>query len=145
MGLFTLSRSNVAFNTANDFLTIIGAASRQYDVVQLIIGGMGTASAAGEMGVYRSTVGTTPSGSITAVPVQTNQVAAGFTNATAWVAQPTLGNRFAGIPVNNNGGLAIWSPKAAGIKISSVGVEQLSFRPLVGSGSYSFMLTLEEF
>lgn len=142
---FSLSRSNTALSTTNDHLTIIGAVSRMYVIVQVTIGGMATASVANELGVFRSTAGTTPGGAITSVPLQTNQSAAGFTNATTWSVQPTLGNCAYRIPVNANGGLMVWSPKAAGIIIPFLGTEQLSFRSVVGTSLVTFTVFVEEY
>lgn len=142
---FSLSRSNTALSTTNDHLTIIGVASRMYVIKQVVIGGMATASAANELGVFRSTAGTTPGGAVTSVPLQTNQSAAGFTNATTWAVQPTLGNCFVRIPVNANGGLMVWSAQAAGIIIPSLGAEQISFRSVVGTSNVTFTVFVEEY
>ena len=109
MGYYSLSRSNTALPAStNDFLTVIGAASRTFRLIEVSIGGMGTASAANELAVARSTNGTTSGGAVTNVPLQVNQVASGFTNATTWTTQPTLGNVILRIPVNANGGLYRW-------------------------------------
>lgn len=106
---------------------------------------MATASGANELGVFRSTGGTTPGGAVTSVPLQTNQSAAGFTNATTWAVQPTLGNCFARIPVNANGGLMVWTPKTAGIVIPSLAAEQISFRSVVGTSNVTFTVIVEEY
>lgn len=142
-GFFTLSRTNVALSTTNDVLTIVGASARTLRLWEVAITGMGTASAANELQVARSTTGTTPSAGVTAVPTLTNQVAAGFTNATAWVAQPTLGNIFLRLGVNANGGVYRWVTPPAMLFLT-VGTEQLSFRSAVGTSNVSFHVIVEE-
>lgn len=56
---YTLTRSNFALSTTLDSLTVISAATRALRLLELTIGGMGTASAANELGIFRvATAGT---------------------------------------------------------------------------------------
>jgi hypothetical protein len=147
-GFYSLSRSNVALPAStDDFLTIIPAASRQFELIETSLGGMATTSAAGELAAGRSSGGTTPGGAVTAQPLREKQAAAGFTNATTWAAQPTLGPILLRIPVNANGGLYRWV-RVPGMNILFVAGDtnpQLSFRPASGTPTVSFHALVEEF
>lgn len=145
MGFYSLSRSNTALPAStNDFITIIGAAARTFRLIEASIGGMGTASAANELAIGRSTNGTTSGGAVTNVPLQVNQVAAGFTNATTWTTQPTLGNVLLRLPVNANGGLYRWV-RPPTVDYVFLTTDQASFRPATGTSTVSFHATVEEF
>lgn len=147
MGFYSLSRSNVALNTSNDLLTIIPASSRQVDLIEATVGGMGTASAANELGVHRSSGGTTPGGAVTAQPAREAQAAAGFTNATTWAAQPTLGPVLFRMPVNANGGILrkVRVPGQNWTFIAGNTNPQISFRSIVGTSNVTFETIVEEF
>lgn len=142
-GFYSLSRSNVALSTTADSVTIICAASRRLRLVEVSIGGMGTASAANELSVARSTGGTTGSAALTAAPLLTDQAAAALSNFTAWVAQPTLGNVLLRLPVNANGGVYRWVARP-GSEIELRNSEQLSLRSAVGTSNVSFFALVEE-
>ena len=143
MAFYCLSVSNTALNTSNDTLTILSAASRRILLHEVSGSGMGTVSAANELGVFKSTVGTTPGGSVTAAPISVDMAAAAFTNATTWSAQPTLGNNYLRLGINANGGVYRWVAKP-GTEIQFRNAEQLSFRSVVGTSSVSFHCMVEE-
>lgn len=144
-GFYSLSRSNTALPAStNDFLTILGASARTLRLAEASIGGMGTASAANELQVARSSAGTTPSGGVTAAPMRVNQVAAGFTNATAWVAQPTLGNVLVRLPINANGAIYRWV-RPQWMDAEWISTDQISYRPATGTSLVSFHTLVEEF
>lgn len=143
-GFYNLSRSNTAFNTAQDFLTIVGVAGRTFRLIEVSLGGMATASAANELTVARSTNGTGAGGAVTAVPLQVNQSASGFTNATTWTTQPTQGNIILRIPCNANGGLYRWV-RPPGVDHVFLTTDQASYRPAVGSSNMSFHTIVEEY
>jgi hypothetical protein len=146
-GFFSLSRSNVALSTTNDFLTIIPATARTFDLIEVSVGGIGTASAANELQIARSSGGNTPGGAVTAQPLREAQAAAGFTNATTWTTQPTLGPVLLRLPVNANGGIYRWvrPPGQVITFIDSNTNEMLSARSAVGTSSVSVHIIVEEF
>src|ERR1700758_3906191 len=94
MATYMVARDNVALSTASDFLTLITAVNHPIQIVEISIAGMGTASAANSLGVYRSSGGATPSGAIVAVPVgkvsSGSNPVANTTTATGWTTQPTI-------------------------------------------------------
>jgi len=146
-GFYSLSRSNVALSTTNDHLTILPAATRTFDLIETSVGGMGTASAANELQVARSSGGTGGGGAVTAQPLREAQAAAGFTNFTTWAMQPTLGPVLLRLPVNANGGIYRWvrPPGQVITFIAGNTNPQLSFRSAVGTSSVSFHAIIEEF
>lgn len=147
-GFYSLSRSNTALPAStNDFLTILPATARTFRVIEISVGGMATASAANELQLARSSAGTTPGGAVTAQPLQEAQAAAGFTNATTWAAQPTIGPVLLRIPVNANGGLYRWvrPPGVDHVFVDGDTNEQASFRPAVGTSAVSFHTIVEEY
>lgn len=147
-GFYSLSRNNTALPVStSDFLTILPAASRQVQLIEVSLAGMDTASAGNSLQVARSTGGTTPGGAVTAQPLREKQAAAGFTNATTWAAQPTLGPVLLLIEVNANGGLYRWV-RPPGMDLLFVAGDtnaQLSFRPATGTSTVSFHCVVEEF
>lgn len=156
MAMYSVARDNVAMVAANDFLTLITAANRPIQVVEISVAGMGTASAANSLGVYRGTAGTTPGGAIVAVPngkvgaVTTGSApVAGTTTATTWAAQPTV-TAAAGyglllaLGVNANGGIYRWVARP-GEEIICVGTtDVISFRPITGTSNISLHVVFME-
>jgi hypothetical protein len=144
MAMYALSRSNVALNTANDTITIIAGASRRLRVIEVLVGGMGTASAANEVTVSRSTGGTTGGGALTPQKLQTDAPTQTFTNFTTWSAQPSLsGDPVVRIPVNANGGVVRWLARADQM-VEARNSEQISIRAAVGSSNVSLTVIVDE-
>ena len=141
MLLYNVIRSNALPVSAQDFFTIIGAATRSFCILELDAEGAGTASAYTEMGIYRvGTAGTTGATAITPSPVNPAQPAAAALVWTAWTGQPTIGALVHTMPINSNGqryfwrampnlSNAIWSPGG------NVAASYLSFRPITISGN----------
>lgn len=144
MALYSVSRSNVALSTTNDLCTLTAASNRRVRIVEISIGGMGTASAANELQVARATGGTTPGGNLTAEPLEIDSAAAGFTVPTTWAAQPTVGNVLLRLPVNANGGIYRWVARP-GEEVVARNAGMISFRSAVGTSNVSFHLIVEEF
>jgi len=144
MGLYSVNRSNVALNTTDDLMTFIAPANRRIRIVEVSIGGMGTASAANELRVARSTGGTTGGGALTAEPLEPDSVTAGSTVNTTWSAQPTIGNVMLRLPVNANGGVYRWVARP-GEEIVARNSGQISLRSAVGTSSVSVHVVFEEF
>lgn len=142
--IYSLSRSNVALVTTNDLLSILCAASRQMAILEVVVGGMGTASAANELGLFRATIGTTPGGAVTAAPLRVEAAAAVFTNATTWAVQPALGSALLRLPVNANGGIFRWVARP-GSEIILRNSEVVSFRSVVGTSTVSFYCLVDEY
>lgn len=144
MAQYSVSRSNVTLNTANDWMTFISPTNRRIRLVEIEIGGMGTASAANELNVARSTGGTTGGGALTSEPLEPDSAAAGTLVYTTWSAQPTVGNSLLRLPVNANGGINRWVARP-GSEIIARNLGQLSLRPAVGTSNISGHVIYEEF
>lgn len=144
MALYSVSRSNVALSTTADIMTPTAAANRRIRIVEISIGGMGTASAANELLVARSSGGTTPASNLTAEPLEPDSAAAGFTVPSAWTGQPTIGNVLLRLPVNANGGIYRWVARP-GEEIVVRNSATLSFRSAVGTSNVSIHVIIEEF
>ena len=146
--IYTLSRSNTALSTTADWLTLISAATRSLRIREIGFGGMATASAANEVGIARvSVAGTTGGGALTAVPLNPNAAAAGFTNFTTWSAQPTLGNVILRLPLNANGGVFRWvAPPGMEIEVpgGNNAAGSISIRSIVGTSNVTGYVVVEE-
>jgi hypothetical protein len=144
MSLYSVNRSNVALVTTDDTMTFITPANRRIRIVEVSIGGMGTASAANEVRVARSTGGTTGGGALTSEPLEPDSVAAATVVNTTWAAQPTIGNVMLRLPVNANGGIYRWVARP-GEEIIARNAGQISVRSAVGTSSVSLHVIYEEF
>jgi hypothetical protein len=147
VGFYSLSRSNIALSTTLDTITLIPATGRSIELIEFSIGGIATTASGMVVRIARSSGGTTPSAGVTAQPLREAQAAAGFTNATAWVAQPTLGPELLQIPVNANGGLYRWvvTLETVIIFIDGNTNENLSVRSGVGTAAISFHMIVDEY
>lgn len=147
MALFSMSRSNVAMNTANDLLTVICAASRKFKVVDFVAAGAGGTSAAAaycEIGLYLSSAGTTGGAALTPKKWETDNPTQGFTNFTTWSVQPTLGgDPYYRYGFNAYGGI-LSKPLQPLRDIIMRNSEQLSIRPVVGTSNITFTVVIDE-
>lgn len=126
---YSIKRENFTPTAANDTLTIISASTRRVRVLQVTVGGLGTTSAAQQINVSRSTVGTTPGGAITPSKFEhTEQPAMVSTTATTWATQPTLETNGVVLGWNALGGSIIWNAPAGGNKIEARNGENISIR-----------------
>lgn len=143
MAIYSVTRTSTALSTTNDLVTITAASGKPLRVILCQLSGMGTTSAANEVGLYRSTGGTTSGGAITPIATSSDSGAAGFTVATTWTTQPTLGNLLWRFSVNANGGadrfIAI---PGAEITVPSAG--QLSIRSISGTSNVVLDIQIEE-
>jgi hypothetical protein len=153
VGLYSATVSNVTFNTAADSMTLTPAANRRIQLIDVSIGGMGTASAANELGIFpATTVGVTGSGGITPWALSGDGLtpAASATVFTAWATQPVVGQQMFSIPCNSNGGLYRYkyAPDqpfyAVGLAAATRVTPQISFRAKVGTGTISMMIVWME-
>ena len=144
MARFSVTRSNVALSTTNDLLTLVTAANRKAAIIEVSIGGMGTASAANELMVQRSTGGTTGGGAITPEKLDPDAPASAHTVNTTWTGQPTLsGTPMLRLPVNANGGIYRWVARP-GEEIIVRSAGQLSLRSAVGTSNVSVHMVWDE-
>lgn len=140
---YTVSRTGTALSTTNDYMTIIAPSTRAVLIHEIRVVGGGTASAAAEVLVSRSTVGTTPGGTITPTPLNTLGPAATTSVPTTWAAQPTIGVTIRRIAVNANGAInpVIAMPGSA-IEVPPSG--QISIRSGLGTSLVSIEVLFEE-
>jgi hypothetical protein len=147
MAVYTIAKDNTALSTSADFMTLIPAAAHPIQIIEISIAGMGTASAANSLGVYRSTAGTTGSSGITPTPLgrysSTNPPVANTVVWTAWATQPTLGGLILDLGVNSNGGIYRWVARP-GEEIICAATDEISLRAITGSGSVSIHVVIAE-
>lgn len=140
---YRVTKVSTALSTTADSMTITAPAGRSLRILSIDVGMMGTASAANELGVYRSTTGTTPV-AITPVPTHPDFAAATFTAAGSWTTQPTLGVVLDRIPLNANGG-GIQKPLVfPGFAIEIPGGGQISFRSISGTSNIVMSVLVEQ-
>ena len=153
MSIYTASVSNVTLSTSNDSITLTPGANRRIQLLSVSVGGMGTASAANELGVFQvTTVGVTGAGAITPNACSGDGLApaSASTVNTAWTTQPVVGGEIISLPVNSNGGLYRYkfAPDepvyAVGLAAATRVTPQISFRSKVGTGSVSITITWME-
>jgi len=147
MATYTVSRDNVAQSTSSDFMTFLPASGHSIQIIEISVCGMGTASAANSLGVYRSTGGTTGSSALTPTPVGriTSSIppAASTVVDTAWVSQPTLGGLILALGCNSNGGIYRWVARP-GEEILCVNADEISLRGITGTGNITVHVVFTE-
>lgn len=144
MPLFTVNRTSTALSTTNDYLTIVAANNRPLRIYIIDLKGDANASAANEVGVYRSTVGVGGGGGITPSKVNSGSAAAQFVCYTTWSSsQPTLGDLLWRFSVNANGGIDKFvAIPGAEIPVPVSG--QISIRSIDGTSNMIANLLIEE-
>jgi hypothetical protein len=141
--LYTVTRTSAALSTSNDHVTIVAASGKPLYIHSVSIEGEGTASAANEVVMARSSGGTTGGGAITAGPNDPGQSAASFSAYTTWSAQPTLGQVLWRFGVNANGGASKReTPPGMAFFVPASG--QISFRSVDGTSNVIFSCQVEE-
>jgi hypothetical protein len=144
---YTVAIDNTALSTTADFMTLLPAAAHPIQIVEISVAGMGTASAANSLGVYRSTVGTTGGGAKTPTPVgrysSTNPPVSTCVVNTTWSTQPTLGGLILVLGVNSNGGIYRWVARP-GEEIICANSDEISLRAVTGTGSVSVHVVFNE-
>ncbi len=112
---YIIERNNITPTAGQDVMTYVTASGRRARLVEVVVTGQGSSSAAQRLDVGRSTGGTTGSGAITPDKFDhTDQPAAAGTLNTTWSGQPTIGTNVHSLGFNALGGCAIW--KAPGGK-----------------------------
>lgn len=143
--------NNVALSTTTDMLALYAAANRSLRIVEISVGGMGTASAANALGVYRvGTVGITPSGAVAATPLNPAAPAAAALTATGWGTQPVVAaSPLLILPFNANGGIFRWvAPPYGEIEVPGGGLlaaSSISFRSVLGTSNVTLNVIFDEF
>lgn len=150
MGIrYTIPIPSTALSNVTSLITLVASATRSLKINEIYLSGGATASAANSVGVYRvGTAGVTPSGAITAAPINPASPAAAFTNATIHVTQPVVGAQLLNIPINGNGGIGYYRPLAGQeieIPAGAVAAASLTLRG-VGAGTSPVLgwITVEE-
>ena len=106
MPLFMVNRGNAALSTTNDLITIVASGTKPLRVLMCKLAGHGSAPAANEVLLQRSTGGTTPGGPITPEKCDPGSNPAAFSVYTTWVSQPALsGGPLHRFEANANGGI----------------------------------------
>lgn len=148
MSVYTVQVSNSPLSTSNDLLTITPASNRRIQIIEISVCGMGTASAANELGVYDvTTAGVTGSGALTPTKLDRFAPAAASTVNTGWTTQPVVGGKLLALGVNANGGIYRWVARP-GEEINVTGGAttnfQLSFRSATGTSNVSVHVVFSE-
>lgn len=150
MALYSYKLSNTALSTTNDSLGYVAASGRRSYVVEVSVGGMGTASAANEVGLLRqSSTGTgTANTAVTAVKQNIDVPAAGGVCGTGafGTAQAVVSTgEFVTLPVNSNGGLYRWVARP-GQEMETRGgsSDGVSVRSQVGTGTVTVHMHIAE-
>ncbi len=143
MALFSVTRTSSTLSTTADTVTIVASATKPLRVLYVEASGMGTASAANEIVIARSSGGTTPGGAITPAPLA-GSGAAGFSVYTTYAAAPSLGNILHRLTVNANGGKDRYNP-APGLDIEVPAGGQISIRSASGTSNVTINeITIDE-
>lgn len=132
---YLIKQQNITPTAGNDIVTIIAATTRRGRLLEVSVSGRGTTSAAQQIEVGRSTVGTTGGGALTPGKLDhTDQPAAAFTYNTTWSVQPTLDAQSEVIGWNALGGANRWiPPKGSALEFRGAGtLEQISIRASTG-------------
>ena len=156
MGLiYSINRTSFALVAGNDLITISGHALRSWRLLDIYVGGMGTASAANEIAISgQTTVGITPTGTLTPKPKNKRGPAFGGVISTTWATQPVITaatDVYERIMGNANGGNIYRDFKREGLQIefeaggAAVLNSCMSIRCVAGSSNLVFGCTIEEF
>lgn len=144
--VYSVTRSGITPVAGSDYWTFLAVASRQWRLLEVIIGSEGTASAAARAAVGISSAGTTSGGAQTPEKFNTNSPASLFSTTnivTTWTAQPTAPTNWKLVWAwNALGGFVDWKA-APGEELYFLN-EQVSFRNLAGTAVLSVTAIWEE-
>lgn len=143
---FTLAATTTAFGT------IISSANRSFMVTELDFEGMGTASAANSIGLFRvGTAGATGASALTFVSVSANSSIPAFqgTGFASYTTQPIAGTLLMNMPVNSNGQRYYWrcNPNlnnALTVPGGNNAAGSITLMPISGTGSVEGRLQITE-
>ena len=143
MPLYTVTRTSSALSTTADSITLVASSTKPLRVYIVSGVGMGTASAANEVVIARSTSGATPGGSITPSPINSGSSAASFAAYSSWSTYPTVGAVLWRLGINANGGVDKFNAiPGAEIQVPVSG--QLSIRSASGTSNVAWSILVEE-
>ena len=119
MIIYNLARQSVTIAAGTPFFTVVPGATRSFIITEIDVQGMGNASAANELGLYRIATAGTGGGTVIAtganaidLPNMTGTSPAlafsGSAYSTYASTQPTLGSLLQNIPFNSNGQRVFW-------------------------------------
>lgn len=95
--------------TTTQLGTVVAAEDRSMLLLEMDFQGMGNASAANELGIYRvGTAGVTPSNALTITPVHPSYPTAGLTAFFTYATQPIAGALVHSFGLNSNGQRYFW-------------------------------------
>ena len=151
MAFFGNSVQPSAPGTTNDVMTLTGANGRKARIVEISVCGLGTSSAANELGVKRpGNVGITPTNQAS-VPLDPDCGSCSATVATGWTTQPSLGTvAILRLGCNSNGAIYRWVATPGmeivvrGDSLTSHGQVSMRFTT-GGAGAMGVHLVFEEF
>lgn len=112
MPFYANSVQPAAPGTTNDVLTFTGPSGKAARIHEIMLHGLGTSSAANELGVFRPAVnGVTPTAQVSQ-KLDPDTGSASSTVATAWVTQPSLSSiAMLRLGCNSNGAIYRWVAK----------------------------------
>jgi len=151
MAFYANSVQPAAPGTTNDVMTLTAAANRKVRLVELSVCGLGTSSAANELGVKRpGDLGVTPTNQ-SSIPLDPDCGTVAATVATGWTTQPSLGTvAMLRLGCNSNGAIYRWVA-TPGMEIilrtnNITSCSQLSMRFTTGgAGPMGVHIVFEEF
>lgn len=123
--------------------TISSPASRRIRVIEAIVGGAGSTSAAQGLVMSRSATGTTPSNTVTPTPHPHAEVpAASFTANRTWATAPAGSANGILLPFNSMGGGFRWAATQLSPPMEARNAEVIVFKPATGVTPQACTLTV---
>jgi hypothetical protein len=157
MIIYNLSRQSVTLSGTTPLLTVVPGSVRSFLILEIDVQGMGNASGANELAIYRVLAAGT--GTATAIanapasvdsPNMTGTTPAiafsGSANASYGTTQPTLSSLLHNLPVNSNGQRYFWRANANlnNAIVTYGGSFGLTVAPISGTGVVSIRLQVAE-
>lgn len=159
MIIFNVARPSVTLSGATPVLALVPGASRSFWIMEIDIQGMGNASAANEMGLYRITAAGTGGGTAVASgvnPIDLPNIAGGSGSplltfsggafGSYVTTQPTIGALLQNFPFNSNGQRVFWRANANQNNAIPVpgGTFGVALAGITGTGPVSFRFQIAE-
>lgn len=144
--VYSVARAGITPVAGSDYMTFLAVPSRQWRLLEVIIGSEGTASAAARAAIGRSTGGATSGGAVTPEKFNSSSGTSLFSTTsivTTWTTQPTAPTNWELVfSWNAFGGFVDWKA-APGEELYYLN-EQVSFRNLAGVAVLSVNAIWEE-
>lgn len=130
---YTVVQSNITPTAGSDIITIVSPANRRARVVEVSVAGRGTTSAAQQVELARSTIGTSGGGALTPSKFEhSDQPAAASVVNTTWSVQPTIETHRIVMGFNALGGAFRWTAPQGKNAIEARNGENISLRASSG-------------